>query len=128
MSSATYRILNLRSYWGVLGNEVQAGVDYTLFGKGAQFATQRGRLDVVMDDSSSCLVTVDLDAAPHSAPAFVGSAFMPAGPVSLDDSEAGLTRTSLALPRDGEYHIEVTEVDRDDDLHAFRVSFYSAAT
>lgn len=105
----TYRLLGLRSYWGLVGAESERQPDLAAAATGSVCALQDERLDVYLAEQVPSLVSVEL-APPRPGAAFEAEATFPAGPLKLDDSEAGYVPTDVELPRDGVYRVSLTEL------------------
>ena len=105
----TYRLLGLRSYWGLVGAESERQPDFAAAGAGRLCSLQDERLDVYLAEQVPSLVSVEL-APPHPGAVFEAEATFPAGPLKLDDSEAGCVPTEVELPHDGVYRVSLTEL------------------
>lgn len=107
--STEYRLLGLHSYWGLVGAESDKQLAPSLLRNGRLCALQDERLDVYLTEQVPSLVTVELG-PPRPDAVFEAEAVFPAGPLKLDDSEAGYVPTDVELPREGLYRVALTEL------------------
>ncbi len=119
--STVYRLLGTRSYWGLIGAEAETQLDLELLARRQLCALQDNRLDVYLGEQVPSTVTIDLAPPPAEAP-FKAEATFSAGLLSLDDSEAGYTRTDVDLPHRGVYLVTLTELERAEGHRRFHVT------